>query len=180
MGTGASCTVLKRNGVDKFLTACAANFETYVFTAGTKDYADPLLDSLDPERRLAGRLYRCDCHPCRGPEGQEMYLKDLTAVARRGGRADNDMARIVLVDNNPASFVFQPRNGILVPDFCGERDDVLPAVLQLLQKLNRDAADVRPVLDKMFGLEECLAGVRSVLSGEQQNCARSGPPSSCL
>lgn len=167
MASGASCTVLKRNGVDDFMAACTAAFETYVFTAGTQPYAEPIFDALDPGRHLAGRLYRHDCLPSSGLAGDRMYLKDLSAVARRAGRAESDMARIVLVDNNNVSFLCQPRNGIPVPHFYGQSDDVLSKVLQLLHHLNNSAGDVRPTLHKMFGLETQLSNARTQLLGER-------------
>ena len=74
-------------------------------TAGTRDYAEPLLDVLDPQRLLKGRFYRDSCVFHQGH-----YLKDLSLV-------DVDPKRVVLVDNNPASFVLCASNGILVPSF---------------------------------------------------------------
>ena len=89
-----------------------AEFDTYVFTAGTEPYASPLLDILDPCGGLQGRRYRQHCRQVtvasRG--GQTQYLKDLTAVTDVSG-----LARCVLVDNNPLSFVSNPSNGIPVP-----------------------------------------------------------------
>mmetsp|Transcript_79601 Transcript_79601/g.221480 ORF Transcript_79601/g.221480 Transcript_79601/m.221480 type:complete len:282 (-) Transcript_79601:100-945(-) len=171
---GVSCTVLKRKGVDMFLSACCASFETYVFTAGQQAYADAVLDKLDSEGKLAGRFYRADCM-CVGRHGSrpgaELFLKDLTAVARRAGRIDEDLSRVVLVDNNPVSFVCQPSNGIPVPDFVGEPDDALGEVLRLLHNLNASDSDVRPVLQKLFGLEALLSSVRARLLPQGSKCA---------
>jgi RNA polymerase II subunit A small phosphatase-like protein len=82
----------------------AARFDTYVMTAGTRDYAEPLLDVLDKNRVLKGRFYRDSCvfH-----EGH--YFKDLRLV-------DSDPKRVLLVDNNPASFVLCPANGVPVSE----------------------------------------------------------------
>lgn len=162
-GETASCLVLKRKGVDEFLDSCCANFETYVFTAGTKVYADAILDKLDPGRRLAGRFYRSDCLPVKLPNG-EQYLKDLDTVVTKAGRY-RDASRIVLVDNNPISFVCQPRNGIWVPDFVGEPDDVLRKVLGLLHKLSNEHDDVGVPLAKLFNLEKHTAPLHAELFG---------------
>lgn len=164
MADGTSFNVLKRTGVDAFLAECCSAFETYVFTAGTEGYASAVLDDLDPERRLAGRFYRHDCRPVRTPHG-EQYLKDLSAVATRRGQADDNLARMVLVDNNPLSFVCNPQNGILVPDFVGGPDDVLPQVMKLLRELETSAADVRPILTAIFNLETRLKEVREEFLG---------------
>jgi CTD small phosphatase-like protein 2 len=70
----------------------------------------------------AARFYRHDCRQVTGPWGTQ-YLKDLAAVVP----PSTDPGRLVLVDNNPISFVCQPSNGIRVPDFHGEPDEVLMA-----------------------------------------------------
>jgi CTD small phosphatase-like protein 2 len=159
MGDGVTCTVHKRPGLEAFLQACAAEFDTYVMTAGTQPYAEPLLDTLDPQNELLlGRFYRHHCRKVAGPRGTQ-YLKDLEAVLPK----NTDPGRMVLVDNNPMSFVCQPDNGILVPDFHGAPDDVLERVLGLLHQLDIDDADVRPRLREMFRLEERLAPVRDRL-----------------
>jgi TFIIF-interacting CTD phosphatase-like protein len=37
-------------------------YEIIVFTAGQKDYADPILDYIDPHKKIfKKRLYRTDC-----------------------------------------------------------------------------------------------------------------------
>jgi len=78
---GVTCTVFKRPGLDAFLRACCARYDTYVFTAGTQPYADPLLDNLDGTRTLLkGRFFRNHCRPVRIGGGGLQYLKDLTAV----------------------------------------------------------------------------------------------------
>ncbi len=54
-------SVFKRPGLDDFLQTAKQEFEMVVFTAGTQDYADPLLDVLEghePGSIFTGRLYR--------------------------------------------------------------------------------------------------------------------------
>jgi len=166
---GVTCLVHKRPGLEAFLAACAAEFETYVFTAGTRAYAEPLLDQLDPEKQLlVGRFYRTDCRPVCLASGEFQYLKDLTAV----NSADAELNRIVLVDNNPISFVCQPRNGIPVTYFIGQKEDVvLHEVLQLLRELAQ-LPDVRPRLDELFCLDLRLAAARKHFLGIRYDPAR--------
>ena len=107
--------------------ACADEFQTYVFTAGTQPYAEPLLDTLDPQRELLqGRLYRDHCREVVLSSGSYQYLKDLRAALEMAGVDEEDFSRVVLVDNNPMSFVCQPSNGIPVPDFTGKPDQCAP------------------------------------------------------
>ena len=67
--------------------------------------------------------------------------------------------RVVLVDNNPLSFLPNPSNGILVSSFYDDpKDDTLEAVMELLHELD-DSEDVRPILDDRFGLKDALDDV---------------------
>jgi hypothetical protein len=106
------CTSFANHAARYVHRRSTAEFDTFVFTAGTEPYASPLLDKLDPAGALQGRRYRQHCRQVtvasRG--GQTQYLKDLVAVTGTDG-----LARCVLVDNNPMSFVSNPSNGIPVP-----------------------------------------------------------------
>jgi len=160
MDDGMQCQVFKRSGLHEFLESCAKEFDTFIFTAGTQEYAEPLLDIIDPTGELLkGRYYR---HNCRRVsfDGHTQFLKDLTAVT-------SELHNCVLVDNNPISFVCQPRNGIPVPDFIGEPDSALPAVLKLLRELQL-LPDVRPRLHELFDMEPQLTGLRSTLLGDSK------------
>jgi Dullard-like phosphatase family protein len=130
-------------------------YDTYVFTAGMELYASPLLDLLDPDRRLSGRLYRQHCKYYRG-----YSLKDLSAVL-------SDLSRTVLVDNNPISFGVQPSNGIPVPNFYSDSSDShLVEVMKTLDVLADSDSDVRPQLNDMFRLPDRLRSWRVQLGLE--------------
>ena len=53
--------VLKRPGVDLFLSRMAELYEIVVYTASLSKYADPLLDKLDPKNLVRWRLFREHC-----------------------------------------------------------------------------------------------------------------------
>ena len=78
--------VLKRPGVDEFLQKCYKAFEVVVFTASLSNYADPLLDILDPNRQISFRLFRESCSYSNGS-----YIKDLTKLGR-------DLKNVIIVD----------------------------------------------------------------------------------
>jgi RNA polymerase II subunit A small phosphatase-like protein len=78
--------VLKRPGVDEFLSKCAELFEVVLFTASLAAYADPLLNALDPEGLLSFRLFRDSC--TFSPSG---YVKDLSRLGR-------DLKHVLIVD----------------------------------------------------------------------------------
>lgn len=127
-----------------------------------------------------GRFYRehCAFDPDLG-----VYAKDLCDVMRMrkmminndttaGGHHEEglngchhddglpcDERRVVLVDNNPLSFLPNPSNGILVSSFYDDpKDDTLEAVMELLHELD-ESDDVRPILDDRFGLKDALNDV---------------------
>ena len=111
-------------------------------------YANPLLDHIDPQGKLAGRWFR---ESCVYDPRQRAYIKNLSHFGP-------SLDRVVLVDNNPLSFLHQPENGILVSSFYNDATDTtLDSVYQLLHELDESQADVRPVLEQKFGLASALA-----------------------
>ena len=139
-----------RPGLREFLEKCTERFETHIFTAASAVYAKPVLDNLDPDGTMfAGRWYREHCQYVEKP--QRAYLKNLDNLPF------TDLSRVVLVDNNPLSFLTHPQNGILVSSFYNDPNDTsLRTVWKLLQKLDEHKDDVRPILTEKFGLEDAL------------------------
>lgn len=73
-------------------------YEIVVFTASLSKYADPLLNIIDKYGYCSYRLFREHCTFNRGS-----FVKDL----ERLGRSLNE---VIIVDNAPASYMFQPEN----------------------------------------------------------------------
>ena len=103
--------VIKRPGCDEFLTRMGRLYEVVIFTASLCKYADPLLDLLDPENVMRARLFR---EACVFHEGN--FVKDLSLIGR-------DPRVTIIVDNSPASFLFQPENAILCDTFIDNKED---------------------------------------------------------
>jgi RNA polymerase II subunit A small phosphatase-like protein len=93
--------VLKRPGAHEILEELAETYELVIFTASLPIYANPLLDVLDPYGYIDYRLFRDSCTPYHGA-----LVKDLTKLGR-------NMKDVIIVDNSPMSFFFQPENAIL-------------------------------------------------------------------
>jgi CTD small phosphatase-like protein 2 len=153
--------VNKRPFLHEFLREVTSRFETHIFTAAMKVYASPVLDVLDPNKSmLSKRFYRdsCSVH-----EELGVYVKDLQNVLGKPEQQHKfDEKRVVLIDNNPVSFLANPSNGILVSNFYDDPyDETLPAVLDLLEELDQ-LQDVRPRLQQMFGLEKALTSLSKV------------------
>ena len=143
--------VNKRPKLDAFLADVTARFETHIFTAALDVYANPLLDRLEVDlgTKFAGRFYRehCILDPDLG-----VYVKDLGLILDKDQESGSDWSsaydgeekkecdddfvssdlsssfnegRVVLVDNNPLSFLANPSNGILVSNFVSNTCECL-------------------------------------------------------
>jgi hypothetical protein len=99
-----------RPHVLNFLKEISQQWEVVVFTAGLKDYADWILNDLDPNRYISRRLYRDSCTFRRGS-----YLKDLKKVGR-------NLSRCVIVDNLPENFSLQRDNGIGIKSWFADNN----------------------------------------------------------
>eukprot|EP00904_Undaria_pinnatifida_P000464 jgi/Undpi1/10418/HiC_scaffold_29.g12868.m1 len=104
--------VLKRPGVDEFLERMAKVYEVIVFTASLPQYANPLLDLLDPNGTITSRLFR---EHCTFHEGY--FVKDLTLVRNQ------TLESTIIVDNSPMAYMFQPENAIDCISWIDEQDD---------------------------------------------------------
>jgi TFIIF-interacting CTD phosphatase-like protein len=70
-------------------------------------------------------------------------VKDLS-------RLNRDLARTIIIDNSPESYVLQPENAIPIKSFFGDNNDtsLLDLIPFLKDIVNKDVSDVRSVLKK--------------------------------
>jgi len=99
--------VHERAYVGEFLQRMAKIFEVVIFTAGTKAYADNIIDSIDPEHCVSFRLYRNHITLHEGAP-----IKDLSKLGR-------ELNRTIIIDNLSSNFRLQPDNGILISSWYG-------------------------------------------------------------
>ncbi|KAH8484906.1 hypothetical protein H0E87_026610, partial [Populus deltoides] len=138
-------TVFERPGLREFLKQIGEFADLILFTAGIEGYASPLFDRIDVENRFSQRLFR----PSTVSTEYRELVKDLSCLSK-------DLSRVVIVDNNPFSFLLQPLNGIpCVPFSAGlpYDDQLLDVLLPLLKNLSLQK-DVRHVLHKKFHMPE--------------------------
>ncbi|KAI3466773.1 hypothetical protein Pfo_023436 [Paulownia fortunei] len=128
--------VLKRPFVDEFLNFLSHNFEIVVFTAGIEEYASLVLDRLDWRKLISHRLYRDSCKEVDGK-----FVKDLSEIGR-------ELNRVMIVDDNPNSYQFQPDNAIPIKPFTDDLgDEELKRLIQFFEGCDsvedmRDAVNV--------------------------------------
>lgn len=66
-----------------------------MFTAAVQEYADPVIDWLELERKyFSARYYRQHCTFRNGA-----YIKDV-------GQVEPDLSKVMILDNSPISYTF--------------------------------------------------------------------------
>ncbi|KAG0651914.1 Nuclear envelope morphology 1 [Hyphodiscus hymeniophilus] len=87
--------VHKRPHCDDFLRRVCKWYNLVVFTASVQEYADPVIDYLEQERKFfSGRYYRQHCTFRHGA-----FIKDLSSV-------EPDLSKVMILDNSPLSYMF--------------------------------------------------------------------------
>ncbi|CAG8721018.1 2526_t:CDS:2, partial [Acaulospora morrowiae] len=127
--------VYKRPHVDHFLKKVSEWYKVVIFTASMPEYADPVIDWLDPNKNLiSNRFFRQSCTNRNGA-----YIKDLTIV-------EPDLSRVCIIDNSPISYAMHRENGIPIEGWISDQHD--EALLDLLPFLDalRFTEDVRSIL----------------------------------
>lgn len=127
-----------RPHVHQFLKEMSQKWEIVVFTAGMKDYADWILNDLDPQRYITRRLYRDSCTFRRGS-----FLKDLKKVGR-------DFSRTVIVDNLPENFSLQKDNGIGIKSWFNDNNQ------------DTEFLKLQNILNCLLSLEDVREGIRHI------------------
>lgn len=87
--------VHKRPHCDDFLRKICKWYKLVIFTASVQEYADPVIDWLEQERKyFQARYYRQHCTLRNGA-----YIKDLSSV-------EPDLSKVMILDNSPMSYIF--------------------------------------------------------------------------
>ena len=168
-----SIYVLIRPYVEEFLLRTSSLFELVVFTASIPEYANPLLNRLDPLRRISHRLFRQHCI-----YSNNFFIKDLSKINR-------PLNEMIIIDNNPISYVLNKDNGIpILSWYDDENDSELMKVLPFVEYL-ANVDDVRDAIRKSVDggfvnynvvnemIKECSKGngaVKTKLEKDMQIC----------
>lgn len=87
--------VHKRPHCDEFLRRVSKWYNLVVFTASVQEYADPVIDWLEADRKyFSARYYRQHCTFRHGA-----FIKDLSSV-------EPDLSKVMILDNSPLSYMF--------------------------------------------------------------------------
>ena len=130
--------VQERPFLADFLADVMKNFYVVIFTASLSQYANPIIDLICPTLPPQQRLFRESCTFVDG-----VYVKDLTIF-------HTPLEQVIIVDNNPFSFLLHPANAILSDTWEGDTNDtqlnslILPILHQCIP-----ANDIKEVLSKI-------------------------------
>uniref|UniRef100_A0A3Q1FKZ9 CTD (carboxy-terminal domain, RNA polymerase II, polypeptide A) small phosphatase like 3 n=1 Tax=Acanthochromis polyacanthus TaxID=80966 RepID=A0A3Q1FKZ9_9TELE len=129
--------MILRPHVKEFLQAMAKNYELFVYTCAKKEYAEKILDVLDPQKKLfRHRLYQDDCACVLGH-----YIKDLSILGR-------DLRKTVVLDNAPHTYPYHLMNTLPIKSWSGQTGDrELQKLIPYMEKLSA-AEDFQEVLKK--------------------------------
>ena len=129
-----------RPGLYKFLNEIKQVYEVIVFTTGTQEYADPILNAIEKQGKFFDkRLYRQHAIIM-----DNVFVKDLSKLGR-------DISKVIIVDNMPHNFGLQKENGIFIKNFYGEntKDNALMDLIPILKSIaSNEDNDVRIELKK--------------------------------
>ena len=129
-----------RPGLYKFLNEVKQIYEVIVFTTGTQEYADPILNAIEKQGKFFDtRLYRQHAIII-----DNLFVKDLSRLGR-------DISKVIIVDNMPHNFGLQKENGIFIKNFYGEnaKDNALIDLIPILKSIaSNEDNDVRIELKK--------------------------------
>ncbi len=137
---GKNSKFLVRPYTYEFLHALSKHFEIIIFTAAQKEYADWILDKIDPKNKISKRYYRDHCIMTK-----TSHLKDLCFL-------NKDLSKVIIVDNFPENFSLQRYNGICVKSWFNDLSDQILLDLKnsLLDLVQRNPSDVRDYMQKHF------------------------------
>ena len=129
----------------EFLKSVSKYYEVFIFTAASEDYANYVVDVLDPEcKYIKGILFRNHC--LRTKKG--IIIKDLGIIKNR------EMKNMVIIDPKAHAFALQLDNGIPILEWKNNKNDMeLEYILHYLMEL-ATSNDVRDFNRKFLKLKE--------------------------
>ena len=112
-------------------------YEIVIFTASSQEYADAVIDRIDPFGMVKHRLYKESClllNDCR--------VKDLSLLNRK-------LDRVIIMDNSPTSYVLHPNNSIAIRTWTSDKSDQeLFKVMEMLMEIKDEKNIYKALSDR--------------------------------
>ena len=135
---------VKRPGLDKFISLLSKEYEIVLFSENDLGISDQILVAIDPSNV---------CHKLGMTSGEIVGTTTPPTVIKRLDYMNRDLAKIILIDDNPVSYQKFPRNTLAVKPFTDGNDTsdtVLLDLIPLLQAMHQEnVADFRDCLDNL-------------------------------
>ena len=114
-----------------FLKELSIYYEIIIFTASTKEYADLIINILDPTKEFfSHRLYR------------ESTTAINNEITKNLNLVNRDLKKVVFIDNMISNFKLQPDNGIHIKTWTNDIwDKQLLYLLKFLKKIASEEVD---------------------------------------
>ena len=126
---------IKRPFVEEFLNEMSLYYDIFLFTASLEQYSKPLLKFID-KNQVIKHVYNREY--CKYYEGY--FFKDLGILYR-------DYKDLIIIDNNPVSYLFNKENGIPIKSWFDDPNDSELIKLIPFMKFLGKVYDVRPFVN---------------------------------
>ena len=140
--------MILRPNLHEFLSKMKKFYELILFSFGTPDYVDPLVNIIEKkEKYFEYRLYRQHSKLF-----QNEYIKDLSLLGR-------DIKKIIIVDNLPNAFKLHRSNGICIKGFYGDTiadRNTLKILGNILERIRFDADETNDIRDSLRKEQQLL------------------------
>mmetsp|Transcript_90256 Transcript_90256/g.255822 ORF Transcript_90256/g.255822 Transcript_90256/m.255822 type:complete len:345 (-) Transcript_90256:86-1120(-) len=147
--------VIKRPFADQFFKEIVHYYEVVIFSDDVFPVALDIVTKWNIP--VTGVLHRDFCKKKRNH-----YVKDLSKLGRK-------LDKVLMIDHDPAAFVLQPENGIVIHPFEGDPDDSeLADLLEFLKAAATMPGDIRSFVAK-FGGGDADVGRRYLLHKKDQD-----------
>lgn len=143
----------------EFLEFSSKYFDIVAFTASCKEYADVVIDYIDPDKKyFKYRLYRESCVIYKN-----LYLKFLEVFSK-------NLKDVIIVENSMFSFSYSLKNGILVTSFYDDKDDQdLLSLIEFLETGIIYSNDVRDIIEATFEFTKIQNSLKDVSYEDMQS-----------
>jgi len=140
-----------RPNIYEFLDYCHEHFDMIIFTASCNDYADPIINFLEKDKKyFKARFYREHCIIYRS-----FFLKDISIF-------NYPLEKILIIDNCLFSFAHYLTNGVLVTSYYNDDEDI--DLLSLIEffKSCISSSDVRVEVENTFEFTKIFNNLKNI------------------
>lgn len=115
------------------------HYELIIFTAAVKEYADWILEKIDPLELIKTKYYR------------EHATALENSISKNLEITQKNLKKVIMIDNNARNFKFQPENGILIKSWFEDPNDQALFQLKalLIELVKAKPEDVRSYLKEL-------------------------------